>query len=116
MSLYNTKDKYLHTYNTKDFAFDVGENKDIYSISNYYTHNLDTDEITSKHEVIKNWIYNKLPKDQEPIPSKKYSETVFTGTLKECRDYIVNIVNTLGHWDKNPDDMWNKMFIEPIEV
>ena len=66
-------------YYNRSVAFGVGEENDSYSISSYYRHNVEEDTITSQHEVVKNWI----------SPNK---EILFKGTLKECFQFIEDIV------------------------
>ena len=66
-------------YYNRSVAFGVGEKNDSYSINSYYKHNVEEDTITSQHEVIKNWISSE-------------KETLFKGTLKECFQFIEDIV------------------------
>ena len=66
-------------YNNRDVASYVGEENDTYSIRSYYWHDIEKDTISHQHEVVKNWI----------SPNK---EILFKGTLKECFQFIEDIV------------------------
>ena len=66
-------------YYNRSVAFGVGEENDSYSINSYYRHNVEWNTITSQHEVVKNWISSK-------------KEILFKGTLKECYQFIEDIV------------------------
>lgn len=78
MSYFKRNTKEL-TYNVRSVAFNIGETGDTYSINSYYWHHVENDTITSQHEVIKNWISSK-------------KEILFKGTLKECFQFIEDIV------------------------
>lgn len=67
------------TYNVRSVASNIGEAGDTYSISSYYWHYVEDDTITSQHEVVKNWNSSKR-------------EVLFKGTLKECFQFIEDIV------------------------
>ena len=78
MNYYKESEKEL-AYHNRSVAFGVGEENDSYSIDSYYWHNVENDTITSQHEVVKNWISSK-------------KEILFKGTLKECFQFIEDIV------------------------
>lgn len=88
---YFPANKEINTYDSTLVLYGVGENKDSYNISVWYSHCLATDNITYQAKVIKNLSYYELPKNQEPVKGKKYCEVVFEGKLKECYDYIDKI-------------------------
>lgn len=100
----------LHTYGSKLLAFDVGEKtKDNYTIDIVYYHNVDSDEITYKCQVIKNWTYSEKP--ENAIEGKKYREILFNGSVKECDEFVTKIVNEEGKWKQNPEKPFEKIFI-----
>ncbi len=114
MAYYPNKQNTAYAYNCDMVAADVGfETKDSYSIETHYSCNVETDEITYKAKVTKNWCYNELPKDKAPIPNKKYKEVLFTGSLKACHEFIAAIIRLQGYWDRDPNNSFNQIFIEP---
>ena len=103
-------------YNHSQVLYPAGINKiDSYSINSFYTHNINEDTITSKHEVVKNWSCNELPKGQEPKEGKRYREILFQGTVKECYEFIDDIAQTEGYWIQDPNNPFEQIFIEPVK-
>lgn len=112
MSYYRKRD-FLYAYNNESYAFNIGkETKDSYTLLTFYKHNIIDDSISYTAEVIKNWTYGEIPSTGK-TEGKKYKEIVFTGTLAQCVNYIQNIVDIEGHWDKHPDNIFEQIFIEP---
>ena len=107
--------KQIHTLQHQHAVFEVGKDtKDTYSIEIWYIHNIETDEITYRSKVVKNWVYEEKPKDISLVKSnKKYKEYLLEGTVKQCNDFIQNIVNTQGKWVQDPNNPFAKIFIEP---
>jgi len=102
------------TYSSKSIGFEVGKERDHYSIMTSYYHNVETDEITHHSYVVKNQTYSELGKGKEPIEGKKYRETLTQGTLKQCADFIDNIIKAKGYWRQDPNSSFEKIFIEPM--
>jgi len=113
MSHYKTKGTEF-AFANRHTAYEVGElTKDVYSIDSSYYHQVETDEVCHKHAVLKNWVYNEKPKDESKIiEGKKYRETLFEGTLKECYKFIEDIVLSEGHWIQDPENGFNKIFVK----
>jgi len=81
-----TSDKTISAYTSSQIAYPVGPNKDSYNIGHYFIQDLNTLEVTVKHELIKNWMSSN-------------KETLYTGTYKECVEYLkTNILNTQKEW------------------
>lgn len=74
-----TKEEFIH--NIRHVAFDVGKNKNTYSIVSNYWHHIEDDIVSHQHEVVKNWI------------SVDKKEVLFRGSLKECYKFIEDIVS-----------------------
>jgi len=102
-----------YAYNNDSVLFETGPNKDSYSINTHYQHDVETDIITYRAEVVKNWSYNEAPKEGV-IGGKKYRETISSGTLKQCLEFIDNIAKAQGYWERHPTQPFEKIFIEPI--
>lgn len=117
MAYYPNKDNKVSGYQNESVAFDVGrETKDSYSITIHYRHNIETDIIIAEASVLKNWAHNEEPTDKSKlIEGKKYKKQLFTGTVKECFEYIDNIVQSEGYWDKHPTESFKQVFIEPTK-
>lgn len=99
-------------YNHNPVVFDVNVTKDFYCVDSHYEHDHETDEITHKHEVIKNWTYSEVPETGRVV-GKKYKEILFSGSIKECHKFISDIVANEGHWIPNPEKKFEQIFIEP---
>lgn len=102
-------------YASKQVLYPAGIDKDSYNIQSFYTHNLETDVISQRHSVIKNWVYESLEPGKEPKPGKKYKETIFVGTLQECYQKAKEISETVGYWDRSPDNPFEQIFIPPTK-
>ena len=72
------------TSNVRHIAFEVGKNKDTYSIVSKYWHHVEEDVVSHQHEVVKNWI------------SVDKKETLFRGSLKECYRFVEDLVDTIS--------------------
>ena len=108
MSYYPNKiNQYI--YNNEAVAFDVGINKDTYSIETRINIDVESNVAVFKSNVCKNWTYNEIPKDGVRVEGKKYREILFKGSVKECYAFIHNIVCAEGYWDyENPNDKIGK--------
>ncbi len=91
------KEKTVTGYVSNQVAYPVGEFKEAYNICSFFCQDVETNEVTTNHEVIKNLSYNERPKDKPPAVGK-YRETLFTGTYKECEQFIIDIVEKEGEW------------------
>jgi hypothetical protein len=78
--------------NSNQVAYPVGLNKDSYNLVSSFIQNIETNEVTIKHIVTKNF---------ERI-------TLFEGTAKECLNYINEIVLIEKEWIR--DDKLNYVY------
>ena len=100
-------------YANNHLAFNVGrEEKDSYTIDVDYEHDIETDKIIYRAQVIKNWAYPS-PSSKDKKDGMKYKEVIFSGTYKQCYEFIENIVKAKGHWIQDPNVMFGQIFIEP---
>lgn len=112
MSYFKPKD-YIYSYQNESVAFDVNkETKDCYSII-IHTKLYFNGETKTRCEVVKNYMYPVLGKDNIKAEGKKYQETLLTAKIQECVDFIDNIIKAEGYWDKHPTKAFEKVFIEP---
>lgn len=90
--------KTIISVNTNQIAFAVGKNKDSYYLLSYFYQNVETNELSSRHEVVKNGSYpEKDPRINYP-EDKKFKEVLFQGTAKKCQQYIKDIVDFELEW------------------
>lgn len=101
-----------YSYNCDNVAFSVGrETKDSYSVVSHYHHDHDTDVVEHKHEVVKNWSHSEVPQSGR-VEGKKYRETIFSGSVKDCHEHVKGIVKEQGYWGRDPKDAFKEIFVE----
>ena len=67
-----------------------------------------TEEVTVQHTVVKNWMYDVKKSNVEYSTDKKFREELFTGTYKECYEFISSIVETDKEWIR--DERYNLVY------
>jgi hypothetical protein len=77
----------------------VGPNKDSYSIESYFRKNVETEELNVSHHVFKNWYRGDR-------------ELLFSGSPKDCLEYIRGVVAKEGEWVRN--DKFDYVFQPPV--
>jgi len=100
ITLYNFSD--ITSLDVKQVAYPVGICKDSYYHYTYFKQSVETNEISVEHKVYKNYYRGSK------------SELLFTGTAKECQQFIVDLVNKVeteeGYWKRNEHNL-NEEFI-----
>jgi hypothetical protein len=86
------KNKTISAYNSNQIAYPVELNKDSYSINSYFHQDINTLEVTVKHELVKNHMYNPKEEGKTYKEGAKFRELLYTGTYKECQDYFINTI------------------------
>lgn len=94
------KERPTFLYQNESLAFDVGPNKDSYSLEIKVSINPEDDTMTYSSVVCKNWIYEHLPKDGVRKAGRKYREYLFEGNLVECYAFIHEIVKKEGYLEQ----------------
>ncbi len=113
MAYYPNKQNHAYAYNSDMVASDVGfETKDSYSIETHYSCDVATDELSYKAKVTKNWCYSEIPATGK-LPNKKYREVLFIGSLAACHEFIAATIRLQGYWERDPNNSFNQIFIEP---
>lgn len=89
-------------FNNSQIAYPVGPEKDSYNINSWFSQDINTLEIIVKHVLVKNWICTVKKPNVQYREGTKFSEDLFTGTYKECVDYLMNnVMNTQKEWVYN---------------
>ena len=109
---YFPKKGQIFAYNNDSILFDCGPNKDCYALITCVYIDIETDAIIYKAEVVINWHYDAVPKTGA-VEGKKYKEVLTSDTVKQCLEFIHNIVQAKGYWDRDPDKPFEKIFIPP---
>ena len=106
----------ITSYTSQLLAHDVGEEtKDSYYLCCFYRHNIATNEITSRHELVKNYFHNVVGANG-PKPNTKYKEMLLEGTPQECIYFMSYILAKEGYWDKHPTESFKQIFIKPTVI
>lgn len=71
--------KEILLYNNDQIAYTIGKKEDVYNIITFAYLNVEDNSMKYRSEVKKNWMKNNSP-------------VLFTGTYKECYDFIVKAV------------------------
>jgi hypothetical protein len=79
-------------HNIKYIVSDIGVNKDNYAIESRFHHNLITDEITVKYNLVKNWIHPERKPDTKHKEGAKYRERIASGDYYALIDIVKDIV------------------------
>ena len=112
---YYKKDKSAISYTSDLIATDVGEvTKDSLTIGTFYKLDIESNIVTYESEVIKNWQYSDIPSTGK-VTGRKYKEVLLKASYKKCLEFINEYVISEGYWTRNPNNIFEKIFIEPIE-
>lgn len=109
----------ITTYDNSLIHPNVGINKDTYSINHFVNYQIKDNEVITKtkHQSVKNWVYNDLPADPaKRVPNKKYREIILQGTLIQINNKMKDIIETEGYWTRTYDSLGliTEIFTEPI--
>lgn len=69
-------------------AYPVGPDKDSYYMESYFRQNVKTGELSASNHVFKNWYSGSR-------------ELLFSGSPKDCLEYIRGVVAKEGEWVRN---------------
>jgi hypothetical protein len=97
--------KTITAFSNNQVAYPIGPNKDSYNHQAYFKQNVETGEINVTNEVIVNW------------PNDRTRKVLFSGTAKECEQFIINLVieeEKKGKWMRN-EKTWKEEYITNIE-
>lgn len=104
-----TKRKVTSALHSSQVAYPVGKLKDAYTILSRYTENLQTGEIKSIHELMKNDSYSPWKEGMDA--SSKHRELLHQGTYNECAAIVDNIILKEGEWRQIPSKPLEKELV-----
>lgn len=84
--------KYTTSQTTEYVAMNIGVNKDNYAIESYFKHDLNTDNITVRYTLVKNWIHNERTKGKVYKNETKFREIIATDTYQRLATILTDII------------------------